>query len=145
VPNSRQVALDTSRLIHYVSVHQIQTDYLMQAIGGGARNGILSLTIKDKAVLYAAYMPFVKNGGMFIPTGKSYKLGDEVFMLLSLMDEAEKIPVAGKVIWITPRGAQGNRAAGIGVQFTDQDNTAVTKIETYLAGSIDSDKPTHTM
>ena len=39
----------------------------MQAIGGGARNGILSLTIKDKAVLYAAYMPFVKNGGMFIP------------------------------------------------------------------------------
>ena len=51
----------------------------MQPIGGGARNGILSLTIKDKAVLYAAYMPFVKNGGMFIPTSKSYKLGDEVF------------------------------------------------------------------
>lgn len=117
----------------------------MQAIGGGARNGILSLTIKDKAVLYAAYMPFVRNGGMFIPTSKSYKLGDEVFMLLSLMDEPEKIPVAGKVIWITPRGAQGNRAAGIGVQFTDQDNTAITKIENYLAGSLSSDKPTHTM
>jgi len=83
----------------------------MQAIGGGARNGILSLTIKDKAVLYAAYMPFVKNGGMFIPTGKSYKLGDEVFMLLSLMEEVEKIPVAGKVIWVTPRGAQGNHAS----------------------------------
>lgn len=117
----------------------------MQAIGGGARNGILSLTIKDKSVLYAAYMPFVKNGGMFIPTGKTYKLGDEVFMLLSLMEEVEKIPVAGKVIWVTPRGAQGNRAAGIGVQFTDQDNIAVSKIENYLAGSINSDKPTHTM
>jgi len=117
----------------------------MQAIAGGARNGILSLTIKDKAVLYAAYMPFVKNGGMFIPTSKSYKLGDEVFMLLSLMEEPEKIPVAGKVIWVTPRGAQGNRAAGIGVQFSDQDNTAITKIETYLAGSLGSDKPTHTM
>jgi len=117
----------------------------MQAIGGGARNGILSLTIKDKAVLYAAYMPFVKNGGMFIPTSKSYKLGDEVFMLLSLMEEPEKIPVAGKVIWVTPRGAQGNRAAGIGVQFTDHDNTAITKIENYLAGSLTSDKPTHTM
>lgn len=117
----------------------------MQAIGGGARNGILSLTIKDKAVLYAAYMPFVKNGGLFIPTSKSYRLGDEVFMLLSLMEEAEKIPVAGKVIWVTPRGAQGNRAAGIGVQFSDQDNTALTKIETYLAGSLTSEKPTHTM
>ncbi len=117
----------------------------MQPIGGGARNGILSLTIKDKAVLYAAYMPFVKNGGMFIPTNKSYKLGDEVFMLLSLMDEPEKIPVAGKVVWVTPKGAQGNRAAGIGVQFSDQDNTAINKIETYLAGMLNSDKPTHTM
>jgi type IV pilus assembly protein PilZ len=117
----------------------------MQPIGGGARNGILSLTIKDKAVLYAAYMPFVKNGGMFIPTNKTYKLGDEVFMLLSLMDEPEKIPVAGKVVWVTPKGAQGNRAAGIGVQFSDQDNTAINKIENYLAGMLNSDKLTHTM
>lgn len=117
----------------------------MQQAMGSARNGILSLTIKDKNVLYAAYMPFVKNGGMFIPTNKSYKLGDEVFMLLSLMDEPEKIPVAGKVVWVTPRGAQGNRAAGIGVQFSDQDNTAINKIETYLAGMLGSDKPTHTM
>ena len=68
----------------------------------GAKNGILSLAIKDKAVLYAAYMPFVRNGGLFIPTKKEYQLGDEVFMLLNLMDEAEKIPVAGKVIWVTP-------------------------------------------
>ncbi len=116
----------------------------MQA-GGGARNGILSLTIKDKAVLYAAYMPYVANGGLFIPTNKSYKLGDEVFLLLNLMDEPEKIPAAGKVVWVTPRGAQGNRAAGIGVQFNESDNTATSKIETYLAGSLDSERPTHTM
>ncbi|HDY97134.1 MAG TPA: pilus assembly protein PilZ [Pseudomonas sabulinigri] len=111
----------------------------------GPRNGILSLTIKDKSVLYAAYMPFVKHGGLFIPTNKNYRLGDEVFMLLNLMEEAEKIPVAGKVIWVTPKGAQGNRAAGIGVQFSDQDNTARSKIETYLAGALKSDRPTHTM
>ncbi len=67
-----------------------------EPVSPGPRNGILSLTIKDKSVLYAAYMPFIKNGGLFIPTNKSYKLGDEVFMLLNLMDEAEKIPVAGK-------------------------------------------------
>ena len=111
----------------------------------GPRNGILSLTIKDKSVLYAAYMPFVKHGGLFIPTNKNYRLGDEVFMLLNLMDEPEKIPVAGKVIWVSPKGAQGNRAAGIGVQFSDQDNTARSKIETYLAGALQSDRPTHTM
>lgn len=111
----------------------------------GGRGGILTLTIKDKAVLYAAYMPFVPGGGLFIPTNKAYKLGDEVFMLLSLMEEPEKIPVAGKVVWITPKGAQGNKAAGIGVQFNEQDNTAIRKIETYLAGSLESDRPTHTM
>ena len=88
-----------------------------ELVNPGPRNGILSLTIKDKSVLYAAYMPFIKNGGLFIPTNKSYKLGDEVFMLLSVMDEPEKIPVAGKVTWITPKGAQGNRAAGVGVQL----------------------------
>jgi type IV pilus assembly protein PilZ len=117
----------------------------MNIPGMGGRGGILSLAIKDKAVLYAAYMPYVMGGGIFIPTNKSYKLGDEVFMLLSLMDEPEKIPVAGKVVWITPKGAQGNRAAGIGVQFSDQDTTALNKIEQYLAGSLESDRPTHTM
>ena len=110
------------------------------------RQGILSLTIKDKSALYAAYMPFVRGGGLFIPTKKSYMLGDEVFMLLTLMDETEKIPVAGKIIWITPVGAQGNRAAGIGVQFSDQDEGAArNKIEGYLAGALDADRPTHTM
>ena len=110
-----------------------------------SRQGILSLTIKDKAVLYSAYMPFVKNGGLFVPTNKAYELGDEVFMLLTLMDEPEKIPIAGRVIWVTPRGAQGNRTAGIGVQFSEQDAAANAKVEEYLAGLLSSEKPTHTM
>jgi len=88
----------------------------------------------------------VKNGGLFIPTNKKYQLGDEVFMLLTLMDETERLPVAGKIIWITPIGAEGNRATGIGVQFSDQDGgQARNKIETYLAGALKSDRPTHTM
>jgi type IV pilus assembly protein PilZ len=112
----------------------------------GARQGILSLSIKDKNALYAAYMQYVKNGGLFIPTNKQYKLGDEVFMLLTLMEESERIPVAGKVVWITPMGSEGNRAAGIGVQFSDQDGgIARNKIETYLAGALSTDRPTHTM
>ena len=70
--------------------------------GPKARQGILSLTIKDKNALYAAYMQFVKNGGLFIPTTKKYNIGDEVFMLLSLMEEAERLPVAGKITVDTP-------------------------------------------
>lgn len=113
---------------------------------GGAQPGILTLSIKDKSALYVAYMPFIKNGGLFIPSSKSYSLGDEVFMLLTLMDQGERLPVAGRVVWITPRGAQGKRVQGIGVQFSEQDNgDTQKKIESFLAGALTSDRPTHTM
>jgi type IV pilus assembly protein PilZ len=82
---------------------------------------------------------------LFVPTNKPYKIGDEVFMLLNLMDEADKIPIAGKVVWLTPKGAQGNRTAGIGVQFSEEDAIANAKIENHLAGSLESERPTHTM
>ncbi|SCZ59121.1 PilZ domain-containing protein [Thiohalomonas denitrificans] len=115
-------------------------------IPGAGRQGILSLAIKDKSALYAAYMPFVKNGGLFVPTDKDYQLGDEVFMLLTLMDEAEKLPIAGRIVWVTPKGSQGNRTTGIGVQFSEQDKGTVrSKVETYLAGALKSERQTHTM
>ena len=110
-----------------------------------SQQGVLSLTIKDKAVLYAAYMPFLENGGLFVPTQKAYNIGDEVFMLLSLMDEPEKIPIAGRVVWITPPGAQGNRQAGIGVQFYEDDAAANAKIENHLGGALQSERQTHTL
>jgi len=114
--------------------------------GRDPRQGILSLTIRDKSALYASYMPFIKNGGLFIPTAKTYNIGDEVFMLLTLMDSKEKLPVAGSVVWITPIGAQGNKTAGIGVQFSNLDKGATkNKIEKQLAGALSSDRPTHTM
>ena len=116
---------------------------------GGNKPGLLTLTIKDKSALYLAYMPFVKNGGLFIPTNSNYRLGADVFLLLTLMGEDEKLPVAGRVIWVTPKGAQGNqgkRTAGIGVQFSEQDRGQTQKkIETYLAGALSGDKATHTM
>ncbi|MDD1612754.1 MAG: PilZ domain-containing protein [Methylococcaceae bacterium] len=109
------------------------------------RQGILSLSIKEKSALYSAYMPFVTNGGLFIPTNRPYEMGQEVFILLNLMEETERLPIAGKIIWKTPPGGV-YRACGIGVQFSDQDGgLARNKIETYLAGALESDKPTHTM
>lgn len=114
---------------------------------GIPRQGILSLSIKDKGALYQAYMPFLRGGGIFVPTMKRYNIGDEVFILLTLMDDKDRMPVAGKVVWITPTGAQGNRTAGVGVQFSENsDGEAVkTKIESILAGTLGSERPTHTM
>jgi type IV pilus assembly protein PilZ len=119
----------------------------MGANPSGARQGILSLAVKDKAALYNAYMPYLKHGGIFVPTVKRYFLGDEVFLLLTLPESSERLPVAGKVIWITPTGAQGNRTAGIGVQFTEsaEGENVKGKIEALLAGTLSADRPTNTM
>ena len=107
---------------------------------------LLAVSMHDANSLRAAHMPFIVNGGLFIPTHSTYRLGDEVFMLLNLMGEAEKIPVAGTVIWMTPKGAQGKRTAGIGVQFSDEDQgNTQKKIENYLAGALGGEKLTHTM
>lgn len=111
-----------------------------------ARQGILSLSIRDKSSLYASYMPYIVNGGLFIPTSKAYKLGDEVFMLLTIMENKERVPVAGTVVWITPKGAQGSKTPGIGVQFSNLDKGATQKkIEKELTGAVGSDRQTHTM
>lgn len=113
---------------------------------GMTQPGILTLNIQDKASLVAAYMPFIKNGGLFIPTSKAYRLGDEVFMLLTLLDDPERLPVAGKVVWLTPRGAQNKRPQGIGIQFNLQDAGATQrKIESLLAGALGQERPTHTL
>ncbi len=110
------------------------------------RQGILTLSIKDKNALYAAYMPFVVNGGLFIPTTRDYEIGQEIFLLLNLMDENERLPIIGKIIWKTPPQSGGYRPGGIGVQFSDQDGgIARNKIENYLAGALTSDRSTHTM
>lgn len=107
--------------------------------------GIINQAIKDKVALYNAYMPFVKGGGLFLPTTRQSKLGEEVFVLLTLMDDPERIPLTGKVIWINPR-QQGMRAAGIGIQLTGEEGEkARRKIETFLAGALKADRPTHTM
>lgn len=114
---------------------------------GGARQGILSHAIKDKAALYSAYMSYVKNGGIFVPTTKRYFIGDEVFLLLTLPESSERLPVPGKVVWVTPPGAQGARPAGIGVQFADtpEGENVRSRIETLLAGTLNAEKPTSTM
>jgi len=107
----------------------------MAFMGAGmGKKGILSCEIKNVTELHKLYMPFIESGGIFVKTKNSYQLGDDVFLLLSLMDE-DKFPVTGKVVWITPLGASGIKHAGIGVQFSDNSEMEQirTKIVTILA------------
>jgi type IV pilus assembly protein PilZ len=115
--------------------------------GAVARPSVLSLPIKEKAALYAAYMPFLTNGGIFVPTNKSYKIGDEIYLILTLMDDPTKYPIAGKVAWVTPAGANNNKAQGIGVHFSADDSGQRVKlrIEELLGAALRSSRATHTL
>lgn len=111
------------------------------------RTGVLSLAIRERSALFAAYMPFLKNGGIFVPTTREYQLGDEVFLLLTLMDDPQKIAVQGRVVWMNPAGANNNRPQGVGLEFAavDAGRQARNKIETLLGGVLGSSRTTHTM
>lgn len=111
-----------------------------------AQPGTLRLTLPDKQALYSAYMPFVKGGGLFVPTDKNYRLGDEIHVLVTLTEYNERLPIHGRVVWITPAGAQSKRRQGVGIQFVGRDADALQKkLETYLAGMLDSERPTFTL
>jgi len=111
------------------------------------RPSVLSLAIKERSALYTAYMPFLKHGGIFVPTARPYKLGDEIFVILELMDEAQKYPIAGRVAWVTPPGANNNKTQGIGVHFPDDESGVRARviIEKHLGTALKSNRSTHTV
>jgi len=116
------------------------------ALRAGPRPSVLSLSIKEKAALYSAYMRFIDGGGLFIPTTRAAQFGDDIYAIVALMDEPAKVPIPGKVCWITPPGVPG-RQQGIGVQFAKNEagEQARQTIEALLSGALQSARPTHTI
>lgn len=111
------------------------------------RPSVIQLAIREKAALYAAYIPLFAEGGVFIPSARDYKLGDDVYVLLTLPDDIQRYPVAGKVAWVTPARASGNRTQGVGVRFPNDDKSRLLKIkiEEILGAHLASDRPTQTI
>ena len=112
-----------------------------------ARPSVIQLVFREKGALYAAYMPLFAEGGLFVPTTREYKLGEDIYLLLSLPEDPQRYPVAGKVGWITPANASGGRTQGVGVKFpTDEKTRALKqKIEETLGTMLSSAKPTQTI
>lgn len=111
------------------------------------RPSVIQLAIKEKAALYAAYIPMFAEGGIFIPSTRDYRLGDDVYVLITLPDDPQRFPIAGKVAWITPARSVGNRTQGIGIRFPKDEKSAQlkTKIEQILGTALGSDRPTQTI
>ncbi len=112
-----------------------------------ARPSVVQLAIKEKAALYAAYIPLFKEGGVFIPTSREYQLGADVYVLMTLPEDTQRYPVAGKVAWVTPARASGNRTQGVGVRFPNDEKSRLLKlkIEEILGAHLASDRPTQTI
>ena len=97
-------------------------------------------------MLHSSYMPFVKGGGIFIPTEKTFELDDEVFLLLTILDDPERFAITGKVVWINYRTTPGGRQMGVGIQFSGVEGANLQKkIEAQLVGYLRADQPTNTM
>jgi type IV pilus assembly protein PilZ len=113
----------------------------------GARPSVIQLVFREKGALYAAYIPMLTDGGLFVPTTREYKLGEDIYLLLSLPDDPQRYPVAGKVAWITPANASGGRTQGVGVRFPSDEKTRVLKlrIEEILGTALSSSRPTQTL
>lgn len=108
---------------------------------------VLQLAIKEKPALYASYIPFFPEGGIFVPTPYDYRLGEGVYLLLTIVDDPQRYPVEGKVAWINPANAANHKPQGIGVRFPADDKARQlkVKIEEVLGAAEASNKPTNTI
>jgi type IV pilus assembly protein PilZ len=112
-----------------------------------SRPSVIQLVFREKGALYAAYVPILLDGGLFVPTTREYRLGEDIYLLLSLPDDPQRYPVAGRVAWITPANASGGRTQGVGVRFPNDEKTRLLKlkIEEILGTQLQSAKPTQTI
>ena len=112
-----------------------------------SRPAVVQLVFREKGALYAAYIPSLREGGVFVPTSRDYRLGEDIYLLLTLPDDPQRYPVAGKVAWLTPANAWGGRTQGVGVCFpADEKSRALRmRIEQALGTAISSSKPTQTI
>lgn len=107
---------------------------------------MIACSFPTENALYLAYMPFLQGGGVFVRSDLHLPLGTLVTLSITLLSEPDPYSIEAKVVWITPKGAQGNKPAGLGLQFTGENCRHFSnKIETYLAGMLKSTQLTDTM
>lgn len=104
--------------------------------------GVFSLLIDDLSVLRSAYMPFLINGGLFIPLEDKqqnqlhllakYHLGDKIFLVLQLPQASKKLALSARIAWITPARTRIGECIGVGIHFEHSDINIKKKIESLL-------------
>ncbi len=108
---------------------------------------MISISLKDKPTVYYSYMPFFAHGGFFVPTSDPFKMGDEVLLMVDLLDHPDKFILRTHVAWINQNRTSNGQSQGIGLAFGD-DETAIKcrmYVEEQLPGLLHTDRATYTM
>ncbi|MGB1198563.1 MAG: PilZ domain-containing protein [Thalassotalea sp.] len=106
---------------------------------------IIQLEFVSERDLYLAYMPFLKNGGLFLRTPEPIDLGTEIKLIVTLPDSLEESEIEGKVVWVTPVGSQNGTPAGIGISFVEDPDNVRIQIEKSITRMLNSSEPSFTM
>ncbi len=111
-----------------------------------SRLPIVPLRFKSANQLYKSFMPWLKNGGLFVPTSKRFEMGQEVLLMVILPGMVDKLPAAGVVAWACPKDVTGHNKPGVGIEFTDQEGVALRlRIESMLVEQLKAKEPTYTL
>lgn len=93
----------------------------------------LSYVIKETLELNLSYMPFVRDGGLFVPTSQVIPLGTPVMVDLQVPGKKDSMKIEGKVVWVTPKNALHHVLTGVGIQFVGKNTSKVrAEIEAML-------------
>lgn len=113
--------------------------------GRGITLEILNLEFETERDLYQSYMPFLKQGGIFVKTTDSFDLGTEILLEIVLPDALESAEIKGTICWLTPPGAQNGTPAGIGISFVEDPDNFRNQIEKGIARLLNCSDPTLSM
>lgn len=107
-----------------------------------------NITIDDKKELYKYYMPFIKDGGLFIPFQEDLNAnnvypGMTVLLLLTVIEPKNRYTISGKVVWIQKAGAI--KGYGISLGSSTQAKSLKDYIEVAVADLAQKKEPTYTI
>lgn len=103
------------------------------------------LELHNDRDLFQSYMPFLKNGGLFVNAIEDYDLGANVMLEVTLPDALESHHIKGQVCWLTPKDAQNGTPPGIGISFSEDIDNFKSQIENSIGRLLGSSEPTLTM
>lgn len=94
----------------------------------------IQLYFKARHHLYMSYMPDVQTFGLFVPTSRDLEIGQNIHVLLKILDEPERSFISARVIDKREAGNKAEKPKGLFLQFDDENSLELkNKIDELLS------------